>query len=130
MELIIPLIGAIVAIIVSIIGAYLANRNSIVLQTRKLKESHYINYITALHYYTASNGTDKVAAAKYTETRNVIFAIASTEVSVNIIEFEKHSFGSSDPEKFNSYLTELIKSIRKDLKLKNKNMPTIGFLQV
>jgi hypothetical protein len=45
----ISIIGASSAITVSLIGAWLANRNSIVLQTKKLKEDHYIGYIEALH---------------------------------------------------------------------------------
>ena len=38
MELYISIIGAVVAVIVSILGAILANRNTIILQIRKLKE--------------------------------------------------------------------------------------------
>ena len=53
MELYISIIGAIVAIIVSVLGAILANKNTIILQTRKLKEEHYIAYIEALHNYAA-----------------------------------------------------------------------------
>ena len=54
-ELYISIIGAIVAIIVSVLGAILANKNTIILQTRKLKEEHYIAYIEALHNYAASD---------------------------------------------------------------------------
>lgn len=129
-ELTISIVGAIVAILVSVIGAVLANRNSIILQTRKLKESHYMDYITALHNYTTSNGADKKAAFRYTESRNTLFTIASEEVAVCIIEFEKHSFGCNDPIIFNRYLTELIKAIRKDLRLSNKKFPAVGFLKV
>lgn len=129
-ELIISIVGAIVAVFVSIMGAILANRNSIILQTRKLKESHYLDYITALHNYTATNGTDKKAALKYTESRNILFAIASEDVAYCIIEFEKHSFGCNDTIIFNRYLTALIKAIRKDLRLSNKKLPTIEFLKV
>jgi len=42
MELYISIVGAVVAILVSILGALLANKNNIKLQTRKLKEEHYI----------------------------------------------------------------------------------------
>ena len=47
--LLVSIIGALTAISVSLIGAWFANRNSIVLQTIKLKEDHYIAYIEALH---------------------------------------------------------------------------------
>ena len=64
MELYISIIGAIVAIIVSVLGAILANKNTIILQTRKLKEEHYIAYIEALHNYAASDINDKDALKK------------------------------------------------------------------
>lgn len=126
----ISLIGAAVAVVVSLLSAFFAYRTSIILRTRELKESHYLNYITALHNYTTSNGKNKEAALRYTETRNIIFAIASEDVAVNIIEFEKHAFGCKELSIFNQYLTQLVKSIRKDLMLKNKNLPIINFIQV
>jgi hypothetical protein len=53
--LLISLLGAFSAITVSIIGSWYANRNNMVLQTRKLKEDHYVSYIEALHGLAADN---------------------------------------------------------------------------
>jgi hypothetical protein len=46
--LLISILGAFSAILVSIIGAWFANLNNIVLQTRKLKEDHYITYYRSI----------------------------------------------------------------------------------
>lgn len=45
MDIIISVIGALTAIIVASVGAFLANRNSNVLQLRKLKEAHYVSRV-------------------------------------------------------------------------------------
>jgi len=58
MELYISILGAISAILVSMIGVWLANRNSIVLQTRKLKKEHYVAYIEALHNLASDNSKE------------------------------------------------------------------------
>ena len=126
MELTISIIGAVVAISVSVVGAYLANKNSIILQTRKLKEAHYIRFISSLHNLCAYNN-DKEIIAKYVEARDVLFSVASAEVITNIIEFEKHTAKCDSKEIHDTYLTNLIKSIRKDLKLNNKNLPVLYF---
>jgi len=48
-EISISIIGAVTAVVVSIIGAWPANRSSVILQIRRLKEEHYIAYIEAIH---------------------------------------------------------------------------------
>ncbi len=57
MELTIAILGAVASIAIACIGALMANRNSIILQTRKLREDHYIGYIEALHNLAANNKT-------------------------------------------------------------------------
>jgi hypothetical protein len=127
MGITISILGAITAIIVSIIGAWLANKNSIVLQTRKLKEEHYVKYIEAIHNLAAENS--KVATKGYVLARDKLFLIASEEVIRKIIEFEEQTVGKQN-NLFDDYLTELIKSIRIDLKLTNKNFPKINLKKV
>ena len=83
MELYISIIGAIVAIIVSVLGAILANKNTIILQTRKLKEEHYIAYIEALHNYAASDINDKDALKNYVYMRDKLLLIANEKVIDN-----------------------------------------------
>jgi hypothetical protein len=122
MGLYISILGAISAILVSIIGAWLANRNSIVLQTRKLKEEHYVAYIEALHNLAADNS--KESTKKYVFARDKLFLIASEEVIREMISYEEKAVGKPN-DLHDDYLTELIKAIRSDLKLKNKDFPKI-----
>ena len=123
--LIISIFGAISAILVSVIGAFLANRNNLVLQTRKLKEDHYITYVEALHYLNAdNNGKDVIK--NYVFARDKLFIIASENVIKKLISYEEALPKVTDIEK-EVYLTELIKAIREDLKLKDKNFPHIYF---
>jgi len=126
MELAISIIGAIVAISVSVIGAYLANKNSIILQTRKLKESHYICFVSSLHNLCAYN-SDNTMKARYTEARDIVFLVASTDVITNIIEYERQLENGISQDVHDKLLTNIIKAIRKDLKLKNKSLPTLYF---
>jgi len=55
MEIIIPVLGAISAILVAVVGVVLSNKNSNKLQIRKLKEEHYISYIETLHNLVTNN---------------------------------------------------------------------------
>ena len=95
MELYISIIGAIVAIIVSVLGAILANKNTIILQTRKLKEEHYIAYIEALHNYAASDINDKDALKKASNTaiKRFIYCILLFFTPM-IVEFLMSLFGA------------------------------------
>jgi hypothetical protein len=121
-EISISILGALSAITVSVIGAYLANKNSIVLQTRKLKEAHYVAYIEALH----NLGVDKDTKHGYVFARDKLFIIASEEVIEKMLQLEKEAFEKAN-ERQDFYMTELIKSIRTDLKLKDKHFPQVGF---
>jgi hypothetical protein len=127
MELAISIIGAIAAIFVSVIGALFANHKVIALQTRKLKEQYYFNYISALHNYLA-NSHDKSIYEDFIKARDILINIASVNVVNKLIDLEnKGFFNLEEPpskETQDHYLTELIKAIRKDLKINNKNFPT------
>lgn len=123
--ILISIIGALTAVIVSIIGAWWANRNNLVLQTRKLKEDHYITYIEALHELIADNdGKDVVK--KYVLARDKLFIIGSESVIRKLMSYEE-VFGKIPSIELEVYLTELIKSIRSDLKLIDKDFPKIYF---
>ncbi|HJG10588.1 MAG TPA: hypothetical protein K8V07_01510 [Bacteroides xylanisolvens] len=124
MEIYISIIGAIVAILVAIIGAVLANRNMLILQTRKLKEEHYIAYIEALHYLISNNNDE--AIKQYVLMRDKLFLMASEEVIKELLQFEHNGVGKSQ-EVHDKYLTNLIKAIRVDLKLKNNQLPILYF---
>ena len=120
----ISILGAITAIIVSIIGAWLANRNSIVLQTRRLKEEHYVAYIEALHHLAGDNNS-KATTEKYVFARDKLFLIASEDVITKMLKYEEDGVGKPS-NLHDEYLTELIKTIRKDLKIKDKDFPIVS----
>jgi len=123
-EIYISIFGALTAIIVSIVGALLTKRNSIILQTRKLKESHYVAYIEAPHSL-ASNNQSSQASKDYTFNRDKLFLVASEEVIAKMLDFENKAVGK-ESDLHDQYLTELVREIRKDLKIKDKNFPKIS----
>ncbi len=123
MELVIAIIGALVSISIGCIGAYFANRNSIILQTPKLREDHYIRYIEALHNLAKNNKNEKYVSA-YTFARDKLLIIASENVVRKVLLYENEAVGH-DNSKHDVYLTDIVVEIRKDLKIKDKNFPTI-----
>ncbi len=122
-EIIISLLGACTAIVVSIIGAWLADRNGIILQIRKLKEEHYVSYIEALHNLAASN-THPNMLKQYVFSRDKLFLIANEEVIKKMLAYEEEAVGK-ESKVHDEYLTELIKAIRKDLRIRDKNFPLV-----
>ena len=120
--LLVSIIGATVSIIVALTGAIFANRNNIILQSRKLKEEHYIGFFEALHYMMADN--EKPTVQRYVLTRDKMFLIASENVIFKLLDYENK--GAATPE-HDLYLTELVKAIRHDLQLKDTNFPEIAF---
>ena len=122
-EIFISIIGAITAIAVSIVGAWLANRNSIILQTRKLKEEHYVAYIESLHNLATTDKNNEIIKS-YVLNRDKLFLIASEEVIIKMLLYEEEAVGKTNAL-HDKYLTDLVKSIRKDLKLKDNNFPII-----
>lgn len=122
-EVLISVLGAITAIIVSIIGAWLSNKNNITLQLRKLKEQHYISYIEALHNIAAENN-NKEAIKNYVFSRDKLFIMASEDVIKKMIKYEEEAVGKKN-NLHDAYLTEVIKAIRKDLRINDKNFPLV-----
>jgi hypothetical protein len=68
--LLISIFGALSAITVSVLGAWYANRNNMILQTRKLKEDHYVSYIEALHDLTSDNKGKEAIKTMYSQEIN------------------------------------------------------------
>lgn len=71
MEIIISVLDAISAVIVAVTGAILSNKNSNMLQLRKLKEEHYISYIESLHNLAANNSS-RAAISKFIIAENYL----------------------------------------------------------
>ncbi|MEA4853502.1 MAG: hypothetical protein VB082_04390 [Christensenella sp.] len=123
MEILISVLGAISAILVSVTGAILANRNSNMLQLRKLKEDHYISYIEALHNLATDNH-NKELTSKYTYYRDKLLIVGSETVVKCILLYENEAVGKAN-ELHDKYLTDIVKAIRKDLNIKDKDYPNI-----
>ena len=125
MELFISLLGAFVAIGVAILGAIFTNRNNIRLQKRKLKEEHYIAYVSALHNLATTNKNEDFKNV-YTHSRDELMLFANVDVINKLLEYERaFQNGSFQEEAY----TNLIKAIRKDLNLKNKDLPQLGLIK-
>ena len=121
----ISILGALSAIVVSLIGARLANRNSIILQIRKLKEDHYTAYIEAVHNLAADNDNEE-CMKNYVLARDKLLIIANEKVINNIFVYEKEGVGNVS-DLHDKYLTDIIVAIRTDLKIKDKNFPQVCF---
>jgi DNA polymerase elongation subunit (family B) len=127
MELLIAVIGALTSVIIAIVGACLSIRQNIYIKNRQLKEEHYINYITCLHKLMSDNES-KIAKENYTLARDTLFLVANENVVKSIIEYEEKNVGKVCAL-HDQYLTNIVKAIRNDLKIKDSNYPTISFLK-
>ena len=123
MEIIISVLGAISAVIVAVTGAILSNKNSNMLQLRKLKEEHYISYIESLHNLAANNSS-RDAISKYTYHRDKLLIVGSEEVVRSILKYENEAVGK-ETNLHDEFHTDIVKAIRRDLKIKDKNYPQI-----
>ena len=123
MEIVISIIGALSAVAVATVGAFMANKNSNVLQIRKLKEEHYISYMEALHNLATDNN-DRELVSKYTYHRDKLFIVGSEKVIRCILKYEEKAVGK-DNNLHDEYLTDIVKAIRNDLKIKDKKFPNI-----
>lgn len=123
MEIVISIIGALSAIIVATVGAFMANKNSNVLQIRRLKEEHYISYIEAVHKMAANVG-DRKFISEYTFYRDKLFIVGSEKVIKEILKYENEAVGKEN-NLHDEYLTNVIRAIRQDLKIKDKDFPIV-----
>lgn len=124
MELIISIIGAVVAILLSILGSYYSIKNNIKLQKRKLKEDYYTSYIKALHNWASDNNSVKFKT-EYTFYRDSLLIIADQDVINAILVYEEKR-ASKDT---NEYFKILIKAMRSDLKLPSEKIKDISLIK-
>ena len=75
-------------------------------------------------YYAASDINYKDALKNYVYMRDKLLLIANEKVIIKLLEFEDKGVGKTT-DLHNKYLTELLKAIRKDLKLGYKSLPIL-----
>lgn len=112
------------SIVIAVLGAVIVNINDLKMQNRKLKEQHYVSYLEALHNLATDNKNTEFLNS-YVLHRDKIFIVASEKVVMKILEYEKEAVGKTS-EVHDEYLTEIIKEIRKDLKIKDKKFPVVS----
>ena len=127
MELVIAIIGAVISISVAMLGAILSLRSNIVLKNRTLKEDYYTQYIAAVHDLASSNKSS-AALANYAKARDKLLIIADEQMVDALLVYEEKAVGKPC-DRHDEYLTILIKAIRGDLRLKDKNFPMIRLVK-
>ena len=123
MEIVVAIIAGLFSICVAIFGAVFVNLNNVKLQTRRLKEDHYVRYIEAVHNLAEDNKSAQALKA-YTLHRDKMFIVASEGVVRAMLEYEATAVGKNSSE-HDKYLTRLVVEIRKDLSIRDKSYPQI-----
>lgn len=123
MEIVIAIITGLFSICVAIFSFVFINVNNEKLQTRKLKEEHYVKYLESVHKLAEDN-SNLDALKNYTLHRDKMFIVANEKVIKAMLSYEDVAQGK-DIDKHNRYLTKLIIEIRKDLNIHDKNFPQI-----
>lgn len=135
MELLIPVLGLVTAVISAVLGYYFSKKNQIVFQERQLKEKYYVDYIIAISNNALTTDLDK-AKDELSDMHNKLLLIGSSEVVKSLEEFHEILKPSSqkkngvDAEIHDELLTKLIMAMRKDLYngRVNEGYPTIHLI--
>ncbi len=123
MEIVVAIIAGLFSICVAIFGALFINISNHKLQTRKLKEEHYVRYLEAVHNLAEDNKSVQ-ALKEYTLHRDKMFIVANEKVVKAMLEYEDVAVGKQS-DAHDKYLTRLIIEIRKDLGIRDKSYPQI-----
>lgn len=131
-EVLIPIIGVIAAIISAALSYYFTKKNQMSIEERKLKEEYYTDFIKAVSGVVVQS--DEKSKDDLADKQNRLLLIGSSEVVTKLLIFhdyikpesqEKNGFDSS---RHDELLTELLKAMRKDLykhKKINDNYPLV-----
>ena len=113
-ELIVAIIGAVVAIMTALITNFLSQRSQLKFEERKLKEEYYENYIKA----ASDNVLMKGSNTAFDDAQNRLILVASPKVVQLLMNFHDKVKPSAPPlsgAEHDKLLTELIKAMRYDL---------------
>jgi len=122
----IPVIGVITAIITASLSYYYTKKNQLNADERRLKEKYYLAYIQAVSDIVVSRDIEQ-ARDNLAEAQNQLLLIGSVDVVSNILKFHDYIKPSGQKEhgfsieEHDFLLTEIMKSMRMDL-YKNKNI--------
>ena len=127
-ELLVPLIGIIVAIISAGLTYLFAKKKQIMADETRLKEKYYLSYIEAVSSSVISDHSEK-SRNQLADAQNQLLLVGSAEVVAKLMIFHEY-VKASNHNKFNvdmhdELLTDLLKSMRDDL-YKNKNV-NVGY---
>jgi Tfp pilus assembly protein PilO len=117
-QLLVPLIGIIVAIISAGLSYFFAKKLQINAEERKLKEKYYQDYINAVSKVPIDNNSEK-AKDEFANAHNTLTLIGDSEVVSLAMDFHNYiKIGHSASftiDKHDEMLTKLVKAMRKDL---------------
>lgn len=119
-NLVAAIISATVSLLVAIITVYAMRRNEIALQNKRLKEDYYAKLLEGISQSTGSNPPDE-----YVLQRNKIWVAASENVIRALLAYEDVTYPGANPETFHEYYSKLVAAMRKDLGIKDKNLPQL-----
>ena len=132
MEAIIALIGTATAVITITITNYLAKRNQIKLEERKLKEEYYLNFLEALSKIAVFKSSGETMC-RFADAQNRLLLAASPLVIEKLMKFHDYLSPSNRHlhpklEEHDKLLRDLLMAMRADLYQSNKinsNYPSI-----
>ncbi|MBD5526878.1 MAG: hypothetical protein HDR02_00500 [Lachnospiraceae bacterium] len=117
-ELLVPIIGIIVAAFSAGFTYYFTKKQQISADESRLKEKYYLNCIEALSYIVVSGNSAK-ALDKFADVQNQLLLVGSADVVAKLMKFHDYVKASNSEnfvaERHDELLTDLLKSMRKDL---------------
>ena len=113
-EIIVAIVGALVAMLTAVITNYLTKKNQLKFEERKLKEEYYTNYVKAI----SNNVLMKDEHAELDDAQYRLILVGSADVVRILMQFHNKIQLSAPPisgEEHDRILTDLVKAMRADL---------------
>ena len=117
-QLLVPIIAIVAAIITAALSYYFTKKQQILADERRLKETAYLDFIDALNHNIMDDNIEE-ARERLAVARNKLLLIADVDVVKNLCRFTDYIAcdrkGEIVQTEHNQLLTEMLKSMRKDL---------------
>ncbi len=131
-QLIAPFVAVIIAIISAALSYNFTKKQQILAEERRLKENAYLDFIDAMNHNVMDDDIQE-ARERLAIARNKLLLIADSQVVTDLCKFTDYiacdRTGEMQQNEHNRLLTEMLKSMRKDLYKKkdiNKNYPHVA----